>query len=159
MIARVAKSATALAVIAAMALVALLAGHGQAGMRSGSELAALGGGLRLVMVDDPACGYCRKWDAEVGIGYPKSAEGRRAPLVKRNKRHADLEPYKPLIYTPTFLLVDSGTEVGRIVGYPGPDFFYAELERLLAKVADRVQPGDRGPIERDARLRSALQPG
>ena len=34
----------------------------------------------LLMFDEPGCPWCRKWDAEVGGAYPKSDEGRRAPL-------------------------------------------------------------------------------
>ena len=93
----------------------------------------IGPGLRLVMVDDDACVYCRKWDAEVGSVYVQSPVGKVAPLTRRKKRHSDLAPYEPLAYTPTFILVRDGAEIGRIVGYPGADFFWVELERLIAK--------------------------
>ena len=63
------------------------------------------------MVDDVGCIYCRKWDAEVGPIYEQSATGRVAPLARRPKRHADLAPYEPLVYTPTFVLVRDGIEV------------------------------------------------
>lgn len=106
-------------------------------------------GLRLIMVDDVGCVYCRKWDAEVGVIYERSAVSTVAPLERRPKRHGDLAPYEPLAYTPTFILVRDGMEIGRIVGYPGADFFWAEFERLVAK-AGPVQepprpPGASGP--------------
>lgn len=33
-------------------------------------------------------------------------------------------------YTPTFVLIDGGREVGRIEGYPGEAFFWGLLEKL-----------------------------
>ncbi len=98
----------------------------------------IGTGLRLIMVDDIGCQYCRKWDVEVGGIYERSPVGAVAPLERRAKRHPDLAPYEPLAYTPTFILVRDGREVGRIVGYPGADFFWAELERLIAKAGPIV---------------------
>ena len=37
-------------------------------------------------------------------------------------------------FTPTFILVQDGVEVGRIEGYPGEDFFWG----LLGKMFDRA---------------------
>ncbi|MBL3206218.1 thioredoxin family protein, partial [Klebsiella pneumoniae] len=37
-------------------------------------------------------------------------------------------------YTPTFILVDGGREIGRIEGYPGADFFWGLLERLAQRL-------------------------
>lgn len=125
----------------------LLVAVGAAALWTSSGTRAAGGdgigpGLRLVMVDDIGCQYCRKWDAEVGGLYERSAVGKVAPLERRQKRHRDLAPYEPLAYTPTFILVRDGAEIGRIVGFPGADFFWAELERLIAKA---------GPLPPDTR--------
>ncbi len=38
-------------------------------------------------------------------------------------------------FTPTFVLIQNGKELGRIEGYPGPDFFWALLDQLLQKTA------------------------
>lgn len=92
---------------------------------------AFAGRNALVMVDDPACVYCRKWMREVAQGYQASAEGRAFPLMRRNRGHADLSGFQALIYTPTFLVLTSGREVGRIVGYTGADFFWADLDRII----------------------------
>ena len=35
----------------------------------------------LVMVRDPGCPYCARWEAEVGHSYRASKEGKFAPLV------------------------------------------------------------------------------
>jgi thioredoxin-related protein len=40
---------------------------------------------------------------------------------------------RPVNFTPTFILMDDGQELGRIEGYPGENFFWAVLEKLLAE--------------------------
>lgn len=130
-------------------------GHSTAALAHDWTAAGIGGGLRLVMVDDIGCVWCRKWDAEVAPIYQESPAGRVAPLERRPKRHGDLAPYEPLTYTPTFVLVRDGAEIGRIVGYAGADFFWAEFEKLVAKDAARQPPGKADPRserQRDARL-------
>ena len=87
----------------------------------------------LIMVDEPGCRYCRKFDAEIGGGYHRTAQGRFAPLVKVRRKARELSGFNPVIYTPTFILVRRGEELGRITGYPGPEYFYPELDTLLAK--------------------------
>jgi hypothetical protein len=99
----------------------------------------------LIMVDARDCGWCRKWEREVQAGYVASPEGRAAPLVKRDRRHPDLARFSGLAYTPTFILVSEGAEVGRIVGYAGADFFWGELARLWEKA--RFQPEQRAEAE------------
>ena len=39
--------------------------------------------VHLLMVDQAGCIYCLRWDQEVGVAYPKSPQGRFAPLVRR----------------------------------------------------------------------------
>jgi len=91
----------------------------------------------LVMVDEPGCPYCARWEAEIGIGYAKSEEGRYAPLRRIRKGHADLASFAPVTHTPTFIVVHQGKEVGRIVGYPGADFFWSLLDGVLLKAGYR----------------------
>ena len=47
-------------------------------------------------------------------------------------------------FTPTFVLVEDGKEIGRIEGYPGEDFFWpmlgALLDRLPARKAEAATP-------------------
>lgn len=97
----------------------------------------------LLMLDAPGCHWCQRWDAEVGVVYDKTAEGRAAPL-RRHDIHAPLPKGVILVkkahYTPTFVLLKDGAEVGRIEGYPGEDFFYGLLQNLLKK-ADRTTGG------------------
>lgn len=86
----------------------------------------------LIMVDDPACQYCRRWNKEVGAGYARTPEGRAAPLKRVGRNSKALSGFAPVVYTPTFILVREGREVGRITGYPGQFFFWEELTALLA---------------------------
>jgi len=100
-------------------------------------VAASAGSLRaaeLLMFDDPSCGWCRRWHVEVGPSYPKSEEGQRAPLRRldiRDQETAGVAFARPVHATPTFVLVDNGREVGRIVGYPGSHFFYPRVAELM----------------------------
>lgn len=91
------------------------------------------GGVRLIMVEQDGCRYCIEWDREIAPKYPKSAEGRFAPLQRAKRGDAALKKFNPVIYTPTFLVVRNGEEVGRVTGYAGKMFFYEELDEQLAK--------------------------
>lgn len=89
----------------------------------------------LVMFERDGCPWCQRWHQEVGLGYPKSDEGLRAPLrVVRSSEAAGASLKAPLTMAPTFVLVSNGREVGRIVGYPGADFFYGLLDELMRKL-------------------------
>jgi hypothetical protein len=106
---------------------------GAAGLAVLPRSAAAQPDLRLIMVDEPGCRYCRLFDAEVGGAYHRTAEGRFAPLVRVRRKSPELKGFNPVIYTPTFLLVRRGEELGRLTGYPGSEYFYSELDELLAK--------------------------
>ena len=91
----------------------------------------------LVMFDSPVCGYCEQWDEEISAIYPLTKEGQRAPLRRVSVHDPlpdDLNQIHAIIYTPTFVLVDAGQEIGRISGYPGEDFFWGFLETLIAQL-------------------------
>lgn len=107
----------------------------------------------LVMFDDPTCVYCKRWLAEVGPGYPKTDEGKIAPLRRiliRDQGKAGITLKLPVNATPTFVLVDdAGGEVGRITGYPGADYFYPMLGEILRKLP--AAPAQK-PALRETRL-------
>jgi hypothetical protein len=97
----------------------------------------------LLMFEAPACPYCARWRAEVGPGYAKSAEGRRAPLHELAIEEASglrIQFNAPIVVSPTFVVVDGGKEIGRIIGYPGPDFFWGFLEPIVAKLGPIPRP-------------------
>lgn len=85
------------------------------------------------MVEQAGCGYCIQWDREIAPKYPKSAEGKFAPLQRVQRGDTALKNFNPVPYTPTFLVVRDGQEVGRVTGYAGQMFFYEELDEQLAK--------------------------
>lgn len=91
----------------------------------------------LVMFEEAGCPWCIRWHQEVGEAYMHSAEGRRAPLRSvdaHGSRPRDLAFVKGVRATPTFVLVDDGREIGRIVGYPGADFFWGLLAPMMARL-------------------------
>ena len=92
---------------------------------------------RLIMVEEQGCVWCERWNAQVAPVYPKSPEGQRAPLQRMDIGDPvpdDLSFDGKFRYTPTFVLVDDGTEIDRIEGYPGQDFFWGMLDRMLRKL-------------------------
>lgn len=98
----------------------------------------------LVMVEAPGCYYCIEWKKTIGPIYPKTEAGKFAPLVTVDKSAP--APFAsgyetPIIFTPTFVLVENGAEVGRILGYPGEDFFWALLEQMLDEETEFQLPG------------------
>lgn len=96
----------------------------------------LAGALRaaeLVMVEQHGCHWCAQWNAEIAPIYPKTDEGARAPLRRVQIRDLpeDIEFTSRPVFTPTFVLVHEGRELGRLEGYAGDEFFWFTLEKLL----------------------------
>lgn len=91
--------------------------------------------LQLAMFEQQGCPYCILWHNELGDIYPKTPEGKLAPLRSVNLRKGvpddiTLTTGKPT-FTPTFVLLRDGVEIGRITGYPGEDFFWGLLGKML----------------------------
>jgi hypothetical protein len=88
----------------------------------------------LVMFEQAGCEWCAAFDRDIAPVYPKTDEGRRAPL-----RRVDIAQPLPqdLAFiaverlTPLFVLVDNGREIGRIRGYPGEDNFWGLLDAIM----------------------------
>lgn len=97
--------------------------------------------LRLLMIEQPGCAYCAKWDAQIAPIYEKTPEGQSAPLLRAQLRGPYPEgvdlAVRP-IFTPTFVLLDDTREVGRIEGYPGEDFFWGLLSQMLQETGARL---------------------
>ncbi|WP_458878792.1 hypothetical protein [Arenibacterium sp. CAU 1754] len=87
----------------------------------------------LVMVEEAGCVWCARWNAEIAPAYPNTSQGRFAPLrrVEISALPEDLEIQRRVTFTPTFLIVDEGRELARLEGYPGEDFFWPILAKLL----------------------------
>ena len=111
-----------------------------AGIVMGSTAASA---AELVLFESDTCEWCERFNAEIGPVYPNTAESKCAPLRRvdiHDPRPDDLAHIRGVVYTPTFVLVEDGREVGRLTGYPGEDFFWSLLGRDLKKLR-RPCPG------------------
>ncbi len=96
----------------------------------------------LVMVEEKGCIWCARWNTEIAPIYSKTPEGQAAPLRRidiKSPLPDDLTFARSLHFTPTFVLVVDGNEASRIEGYPGEDFFWGLLDRMLEQ-ADVDRP-------------------
>lgn len=91
------------------------------------------GAADLVMVAREGCLYCAQWDREIAPIYAKTEQGDRAPLRRVDKHDLpdDVTFASRPVFTPTFVLVEDGQELGRIEGYAGDEFFWFILDELL----------------------------
>lgn len=95
----------------------------------------------LVYFGSPACSVCETWNHEVGEIYPKTEESKILPLRYHNvhdDRPDELAFIKGVVYTPTFVAIENGRELGRIVGYMGDFFFWEQVGGFIQKL---------GPVE------------
>ena len=96
----------------------------------------------LVVVTRDGCVWCNRWNAEIAPIYPKTEEGRVAPIREINISDGwpdDLATIRREPLTPSFILISGGVEIGRLRGYSGDEFFWFLLGELLAKLPDRIQ--------------------
>lgn len=88
----------------------------------------------LIMVEQRGCHWCAQWNAEIGSIYPKTDEGKFAPLRRidlHQKTPDDLNFNGRAVFTPTFILVEDGQELARMEGYGGDELFWWGLSSLL----------------------------
>ena len=91
----------------------------------------------LIVVESDDCPYCKRFHAEIGIAYPKTEEGKLAPLRVLDISQPMPEEYsgvKPASVTPTFILVENNREIDRLIGYPGDEYFWFLLGEMLQKL-------------------------
>lgn len=91
----------------------------------------------LVILEQPGCVWCARFNSEIGPAWPNTDEGRRAPLRRVDITASwptDLDFVARERMTPTFVLIDDGVEIGRIRGYPGDEFFWFLAGELLARL-------------------------
>ena len=96
------------------------------------------------MFESVGCEWCEIWDEEIGVSYAKTTEATILPLRRvdiDDDRPADLQHLEGLVYTPTFIVMVGGRETGRIIGYPGEDFFWQLLNEILVKIAPHGKDG------------------
>lgn len=93
----------------------------------------------LVMFEAKGCPYCTRWNAEIGFVYGRTAEAARFPLRRVDvdeARPADLKDVAGIRFTPTFVVMEAGKEIGRIVGYLGEYQFYGLLGKIIGRFDD-----------------------
>jgi hypothetical protein len=98
----------------------------------------------LIMLEQPGCVWCLRWNEEIGMAYPKTEEGQVAPLRRVDITGPwpdDLDHLQKERLTPTFILVRDGLEIARLRGYPGEHFFWPLLGEMLAKLPPEVKSG------------------
>src|SRR5438552_1423498 len=103
----------------------------------------------LVMFEQKGCVWCQKFDREIAPAYDKTTEGKRAPLRRLDIAQpvpADLPSIPRERFTPVFVLIDAGREIGRIRGYPGDTFFWGLLANLIERL-DRGESALAEPLE------------
>jgi len=104
-------------------------------------IAAPAQSAELVMFEQKGCVWCQKFDREIAGAYDKTSEGKRVPLHRVDIAQPvppELAFIKRERFTPVFVLVDDGREIGRIRGYPGDTFFWG----LLANLIERLDRGE-----------------
>jgi hypothetical protein len=93
----------------------------------------------LVVLQQPGCAWCARFEAEIAPAWPKTPEGALAPLRRVDITEAwpeDLADISKERFTPTFILMDEGREVARLRGYVGDEFFWYRIGELVALLED-----------------------
>ena len=99
-----------------------------------NKIAAADG--RLIMVTSDHCSYCQAWELDVGAVYDKSPYAPTLPLTRvdiGSKKPEDVIFQKPVVGTPTFLIIHNGQEVDRQNGYIGAEMFWWWLSEYAAE--------------------------
>ena len=87
----------------------------------------------LLIFERDGCVWCQRWHRDVGSSYGKTDEARVLPLRRVNidtQATSRVRLVSPVRYTPTFVVVDDGREIGRITGYINDDAFWGLLEHI-----------------------------
>jgi thioredoxin-related protein len=107
-------------------------------------LAPAAGSAELVMFEQKGCVWCQRFDRDIAPAYEKTTEGKRAPLRRLDIAQpipSELAFITRERFTPVFVLIDQGREIGRIRGYSGDTFFWG----LLSNLIERLDRGESAP--------------
>lgn len=96
----------------------------------------------LLYFYDEFCGACQKFDEEVGGIYAKTQEANTLPIKKIEFsvwRKLQDAPYqqalsKRVVGTPTFVVIENGKELDRLVGYSNDELFWLSLAAMRNKL-------------------------
>jgi hypothetical protein len=103
----------------------------------------------LVMFEQKGCVWCQRFDRDIAPAYDKTTEGKRAPLRRLDIAQPIPSEFAFIArerFTPVFVLIDGGREIGRIRGYPGDTFFWGLLSSLIERL-DRGESAPPAPAE------------
>ncbi|HVZ03222.1 thioredoxin family protein [Hyphomicrobium sp.] len=104
--------------------------------RAGLDTAntAASSAFELIVIEADGCTYCGLFRHQVLPAYETSEQGQSAPVrfVDVNDiGAAHLDFNSPVDIVPTFVLVKSNHEVGRISGYVAPEDLFRSVNYLL----------------------------
>ena len=91
---------------------------------------------RLIMVTSDHCSYCQAWELDVGKVYDKSPYATSLPLTRveiGSKMPGGVTFERPVVGTPTFLIIHNGQEIDRQNGYIGAEMFWWWLSEHAAE--------------------------
>ena len=91
---------------------------------------------RLIMVTSDHCPSCQAWELDVGRVYDKSPYSTILPLTRveiGSKMPGSVTFQKPVVGTPSFLIIHNGQEIGRQNGYFDAEMFWWWLSEYAAK--------------------------
>ena len=91
--------------------------------------------IELVFITSEHCLFCKAWERQVGYLYDQTPYGKAAPLrrIDISEIQIAMPNLSPkVIGTPTFIIISSGQEIGRIRGYTDPDMFYWQLSEYIS---------------------------
>jgi len=91
----------------------------------------------LLIFERDGCVWCQRWHRDVGASYGKTDEAKVLPLRRVNidtPATSRVRLVSPVRYTPTFVVVDDGREIGRITGYINDEAFWGLLSTFVTRV-------------------------
>ena len=106
---------------------------------------------KLLMFYSSHCGYCQKWDKEIGVeNYSKTDIGQALPIQIIDEKDGRIDWIVDAVQsgkmdyirgTPTFVVWDDKLEMEltRLVGYAGKENFYENLGLILKNITNSPQ--------------------
>jgi Thioredoxin-like domain len=89
--------------------------------------------MELIMFESPSCGVCKVFKREVLPIYAASPAGKVFPLwVVEMGSKLSFKINQPVTFTPTFIWVDNGVEVGRFSGYFSKEKFFSIVNKAAS---------------------------
>ena len=103
--------------------------------QAGEQAAEQARSLELVFITSEHCPFCKAWERDVGQIYDSTPYALKARL--RRVDLGDVDSALPagavkVFGTPTFLIVENNTEIGRIEGYQSSEMFFWALSEYIS---------------------------